>query len=187
MAKIFILLGRRNSGKTMTIDNAATKLGLESKPRKYEDKNFIKWAGFAQEVNSNNQVEVFAEISSPQEQNYESAYMDESITGIKDYAKEWINFLKDKNDAIAIIPFTLCGTAYKDVISMVMEPLKIFEKSNKVEIIYLERKYKVNKPFVQQLINDLNDKIKKPYINSNEEYGRQANELLNHIRIKKVK
>lgn len=186
MAKIFILLGRRSSGKTTTIDKAAKKLDLERKPQKYASHGFIEWAGFAQEVSSKKQVEVFAERSSPQEQEYESADLNGSIEEVKKYADKWVKFLSDKESAIAIIPFTLCGTRHTDVIPMVMEPLKIFEQSNSVEIIYLEWKYHT-KLFVQQLINDLtNQKKIKLIIHSNEEYERQAKELLDYIGLVKV-
>jgi len=191
MAKIVILIGRGESGKTSTINKVGEKLGLTKYETRYKAgyPSFVTWVGEAQEIflkTSSIQEEVkskvsriFAQTGSIQEKN--KAILDEVLKE----TEKWIDFLKDKSNAIAIIPFTLTGgkNAMEDLI---LKPLELFKQSgNEVKTVYLKKDNIQEKNLVEHVINKVNPDLIIKSVEDEEE--RQAQELLDYLKLKPFK
>lgn len=130
MAKIVIIMGRGSSGKSLSIDSIADKLGLV-KPNEWHI-HFVKYAGHVEEITTNNIKEVLIQRDSIQERNH--AILEKVLAD----AQEWIDYLKGKLDVIAIIPFTLRNDDLMR--DLILKPLNMFrESSNEVILIYFKK------------------------------------------------
>lgn len=190
MAKIVILMGRGMSGKTKTINKIGEILGLT----KYETRNkagypnFITWVGEAQEIflktgsiqedEISRLRDILAQTGSIQEK--EKAILDKVIEA----TKKWIEYLQDKPNAIAIIPFTLTG---KDAMeNLILQPLGLFRNSgNDIKLIYLKKDNINEKTLVEEVV----EKAKPDFIikSVKDEQERQAQELLDYLNLKPIK
>ena len=182
MAKIVILMGRANSGKTKTIKTLAKALGLS-----HCYKKLMNWEGTAEEIYAQtnslqesarvNLPEVVVQTSSIQEQN--SAV----LKGVLKAVDKWIKFLARNPDAVAIIPFTLTGgSAMRDLI---LQPLERFRKSgNEVKLVYLEKKNIKERVLVGGVVRDAHPNHTIPSKKNCEK--EQAEELRKYLSLKQV-
>src|SRR3989344_7212662 len=108
MAKIVILMGRGSSGKTRTINKIGEILGLTKYNTRYKAgyPSYITWVGEAQEIflktgsiqedEISRLRDILAQTGSIQEK--EKIILEKVIEA----TKKWIEYLKEKSNAIAI-------------------------------------------------------------------------------------
>lgn len=190
MAKIVILMGRGNSGKTRTINKLGDILGLTKYESRYKGiyPSFVTWAGQAYEIlmrtgslqeSARERLRLLlAQTSSLQEKN--EAILDQVM---KD-AKDWIDYLKDKPDAIAIIPFTLTGKNAME--ELILKPLELFRQSgNEIDLIYLEKKDISEKALVENVVDKASPNHTIQGVRDEEQ--RQAEELIKYLSLEPIK